>query len=151
MILLKNSRERTRLLRYSIVGTLGALVDFAVFNLLISLVGISSVLASVFSFLAAVVSNFTWNRYWTYPDSRSKAVSRQMAEFGVVSLLGLAIRTPVFAILYPFFRDLFSRFSLPLSLSEEVLGRNLALGVVIGIVMLWNFIINRLWTFSDVD
>ena len=151
MILLKNSRERTRLLRYSIVGTLGALVDFAVFNLLISLVGVSSVLASVFSFLAAVVSNFTWNRYWTYPDSRSKAVSRQMAEFGVVSLLGLVIRTPVFAISHPLFRDLFSRFSLPFSLSEEVVGRNVALAVVIGIVMLWNFIINRLWTFSDVD
>ena len=151
MILLKNSRERTRLLRYSIVGAIGALVDFAVFNLLISLVGISSVLASVFSFLAAVVSNFTWNRYWTYPDSRSKAVSRQMAEFGVVSLLGLVIRTPVFAILHPLFRDLFSRFSLPFSLSEEVVGRNVALAVVIGIVMLWNFIINRLWTFSDVD
>jgi len=151
VILLKNSRERTRLLRYSIVGALGALVDFAVFNLLISLVGVSSVLASVFSFLAAVVSNFTWNRYWTYPDSRSKAVSRQMAEFGVVSLLGLAIRTPVFAILHPFFRDLFSRFSLPFSLGEEVVGRNVALAVVIGIVVLWNFIINRLWTFSDVD
>ena len=151
MILLKNSRERTRLLRYSIVGAIGALVDFVTLNLLVTLFGMSSVLASVFSFIAAVVSNFTWNRYWTYPDSRSKPISRQMAEFGVVSLLGLIIRTPIFAILHPLFRDMFTLLSLPVSFSAEFLGRNLALASVIGIVMLWNFIINRIWTFSDVD
>ena len=151
MTLLKNPRERTRLLRYSIVGALGALVDFAAFNLLVTLFGVSSVLASVFSFLAAVVSNFTWNRYWTYPDSRSKPITRQMVEFGVVSLIGLIIRIPIFALLDPLFRDMFALLRLPLPFSPEVLGGNLALAAVIGIVMLWNFIINRFWTFSDVD
>lgn len=150
MILLKNPRERSRFLRYSIVGALGALVDFAVFNFLVSLVGLSSVLSSVISFFAAVLSNYIWNRYWTFPDSRSKPVSRQMLEFAAVSLVGLAIRTPVFVLLESTFIGLFQSLS-QLPVSPAVLSRNFALAVVIGIVMVWNFVINRFWTFSDVD
>ena len=151
MTLLKNPRERSRFLRYSIVGVIGALVDFAILNLLISVFSVSSVLASVFSFLAAVVSNFTWNRLWTYPDSRSKRVSRQIMEFAVVSLVGLAIRTPIYALLEQTFTRMLARLAMQLPLSHEVMGQNMALAVVIGIVMLWNFIVNRFWTFSDVD
>lgn len=151
MILLKNPRERSRFLRYSVVGAIGALVDFVVLNVLISTFGVISLIASVFSFLAAVVSNFTWNRYWTYPDSRSKRVTRQMTEFAIVSGIGLVIRTPIFALLEPALKTLFNSLSLSIPISPDVLGRNLALTVVIGIVMLWNFFVNRLWTFSDVD
>lgn len=151
MILLKNPRERSRFLRYSVVGAIGALVDFVVLNALISTFGVMSLIASVFSFLAAVVSNFTWNRYWTYPDSRSKRVTRQMTEFAIVSGIGLVIRTPIFALLEPALKTLFNSLSLSIPISPDVLGRNLALTVVIGIVMLWNFFVNRLWTFSDVD
>ncbi len=151
MILLKNPRERSRFLRYSIVGGIGALVDFTVLNLLITVFAVSSVIASVFSFLAAVVSNFTWNRLWTYPDSRSKRVPRQIMEFAAVSVVGLAIRTPVFVLLEQTFTRMLARLTLQLPLSDEVLGRNMALALVIGIVMLWNFIVNRFWTFSDVD
>jgi putative flippase GtrA len=151
MILLKNPRERSRFLRYSIVGGIGALVDFSILNLLITVFGVSSVIASVFSFLAAVVSNFIWNRFWTYPDSRSKRVSRQIMEFAAVSIIGLAIRTPVYAVLEQTFIRMLQAPTLQLPLSHEVLGRNIALASVIGIVMLWNFIVNRFWTFSDVD
>jgi putative flippase GtrA len=151
MILLKNPQERSRFLRYSIVGGVGALVDFSVLNLLITVFGVSSVIASIFSFLAAVGSNFTWNRLWTYPDSRTKHVSQQIMEFTAVSIIGLTIRTPVFAILEQIFTRMLQSLSYQLPLSSETLGRNIALASVIGIVMLWNFIVNRFWTFSDID
>ena len=99
MSLLKDSKERSRFLRYAMVGTFGALVDFSVLNLLTSIFGMSSVIASVISFISAVVSNFTLNRYWTFPDSRSKKVSSQLMQFAMVSVLGLAIRTPIFVFL----------------------------------------------------
>lgn len=66
---ISNPRERTRFLRFAVVGIMGAVVDFGTFNLLSSVVGLSAVVASVFSFMAAIISNFTWNWYWTYPDS----------------------------------------------------------------------------------
>src|SRR5512146_1633113 len=94
-------RERTRFLKFMFVGVVGAVVDFGVFNLLVNLVHVIAVPASVVSFSCAIVSNFLWNRYWTYPDSRGKPVHHQMVQFIAVSLAGLAIRTGIFAFTEP--------------------------------------------------
>lgn len=67
-------RELTRFLRFVFVGIVGAVVDFGTFNLLNAAFGVWSVLASTFSFAAALTSNFLWNRFWTYPDSDRKSV-----------------------------------------------------------------------------
>ncbi|MBE9525021.1 MAG: GtrA family protein [Chloroflexi bacterium] len=151
--ILKDPVERTRFLRFALVGTIGALVDFATFNLLIKFFPIDPVLANVVSFSVAVISNFTWNRYWTYPDSRSKPLSRQLVEFAVVNILGVGIRTPIFAFLSAFLINIFSETaflsSMPI-LTPELLGNNLALAVAIVFVMFWNFFINRYWTYNDV-
>ena len=109
--------------------------------------------ASVFSFLAAIISNFTWNRYWTYPDSRTKPIGHQMFQFTVVSLIGLAIRTPLIAFLEPLLSSLFGKLSiLPIGfVTANLLGENLALAIAVIVVMFWNFFINRYWTYSDVE
>ncbi len=152
--ILKDPVERTRFLRFALVGTIGALVDFATFNLLIKFTPIEPVWANVVSFTVAVVNNFTWNRYWTYPDSRSKPFSWQLSEFAVVNILGVGIRTPIFSLLSVF---LINRFAgqifisfIPL-ITPEFLGNNIALAVAIVVVMFWNFFVNRYWTYNDVS
>jgi putative flippase GtrA len=151
--IITNPRERTRFLRFATVGVIGAVVDFGTFNILTTFADMSAVLASVFSFIAAIVSNFTWNRYWTYPDSRSKPISRQLVQFSVVSLIGLLIRTPLIAVLEPLFLRIFSNFDfLPIGfISAAFLADNLALAIAVIVVMFWNFFINRYWTYSDVE
>jgi len=151
--ILINPQERTRFLRFAFVGVVGAVVDFGTFNLLSSALGISAVLASVISFMAAILSNFTWNRYWTYPDSRTKPVTKQLIQFSVVSVVGLFIRTPIIALLETPLERLFERASLlPVGfVTPKLLGENLALAVAVIIVMFWNFFINRYWTYSDID
>lgn len=148
-----DQRERTRFLRFTVVGTIGAAVDFSTFHLLESLVGVAAVWASVFSFTAAITSNFIWNRFWTYPDSRSKPIYYQVVTFFVVNIIGLAIRTPIFAFLESPLRGFFTRFSfLPLGLiTADRLGYTFALGVAVVVVMFWNFFVNRYWTYNDVD
>jgi putative flippase GtrA len=148
-----NPRERTRFLRFATVGIIGAVVDFGTFNLLTTFIGLTAVVASVFSFIAAIISNFTWNRYWTYPDSRSKPLSRQLIQFSMVSALGLLIRTPIIAILEPFFTRLFNGFAfLPIGfITAELLADNLALAIAVIVVMFWNFFINRYWTYDDIN
>ncbi len=119
------------------------------------LLAVWSVLASALSFIAALASNFLWNRYWTYPDSRSKPVLRQLVQFALVNLVGLAIRTPIFAFSEGPFIHLAGRllaegplpFNLPLD--SVVLGRNLALALAVVVVLFWNFGANRIWTYSD--
>lgn len=151
-MILTDPQERGRFLRFAVVGIIGAVVDFGTFNLLVNLLHVVAVVASVFSFTAAVVSNFLWNCFWTYPDSRSKSISKQVVQFIVVSMVGLAIRTPLFAWLEKTFVQSFSR-TLPASfpVSGTFLGHNFALAIAILVVMMWNFFANRFWTYNDVS
>ncbi|TFH36065.1 MAG: GtrA family protein [Anaerolineales bacterium] len=157
----RNRRELSRFLRFSVVGVIGAVLDFGSFNLFANVLGIASVIASVLSFTTAVTSNFIWNRFWTYPDSRSKTIRQQAVQFGVISMIGLAIRTPIFALAEQPMMQLVQRFldssftqTLPgwvpiQAFDPGVLGANLALALAVVIVLFWNFFANRLWTYSD--
>jgi putative flippase GtrA len=147
-----NPRERIRFLRFAFVGVIGAVVDFGVMNLLSSAFHFPLVLAGTISFIAAILSNFTWNRYWTYPDSRSKRVIHQLVTFSIVSIIGLAIRIPLLAILEPPMERLFSQlhYQLPV-LKPSVYADNLTLAIAVIVVMFWNFFANRFWTYNDVS
>ena len=135
-----------------VVGVIGAVVDFGTFNLLTSGFHMNPVIAQVISFTAAVTSNFLWNRFWTYPDSRAKRIRFQVIQFGVVSVIGLVIRTPLFAGLEKPLIRLFDQYipSPPL-VTTTFLGHNLALAIAVVGVMMWNFFVNRYWTYNDVD
>lgn len=151
-MILTNQKERNRFLKFAAVGAFGAVVDFGIFNLLAGPLRIPALWASVSSFIAAVISNFLWNRYWTYPDSRNKPITHQLTQFVLVSVVGLAIRAAMFALM----EKAFIRFAgqiLPAGfpLSPVTVGHNAMLAFAILVVMLWNFIANRYWTYSDVS
>jgi putative flippase GtrA len=133
-----------------VVGVVGAVVDFGVYNLLNELVKLPPEVSGTISFALAICSNFIWNRYWTYPDSRSKPIGYQFVQFFIVNALGIIIRLPIIA----FTRNPFGQLAeSALSLDGEsarVLGYNIALAVAVIIVMFWNFFVNRFWTYSDV-
>jgi putative flippase GtrA len=152
-VLINNSRERSRFLRFAFVGIVGAVVDFGVSNLLIKLFNTRLVIAGTISFIAAIISNFIWNRYWTYPDSRSKPVARQLVMFAVISILGLAIRIPILYFVQPVMESLALRFNLQIlpALDATTLADNFTLAIAVIIVMFWNFFANRYWTYNDVE
>lgn len=172
-ILLTNPRERTRFLRFAVVGIIGLGVDFGVSILLFQVFSVPFVWAGTISFIAAILSNFTWNRYWTYPDSRSKTVGRQLAEFVIVSVAGLIIRIPILAFLEPVIThqvyNLFIHspmlaslepaityqvYNLPVHIpifDPEFIGKIITLAIAVIIVMFWNFFVNRYWTYRDVE
>jgi putative flippase GtrA len=149
--LLNNRKEQTRFLKFMIVGAIGAIVDFGIMNLLTKLLSMSLVWAGTISFICAIISNFLWNRYWTYPDSRSRPISSQLFMFFMVNVAGLAIRLPILRFFEPPMRKVFQDLNLGHSLSPEFLAKNLTLAVAVGVVMLWNFFVNRYWTYNDVD
>ncbi len=150
-ILVTNPQERTRFLKFLAVGVMGAVVDFGIMNLFSKVFGMILTWAGTISFICAIISNFIWNRYWTYPDSRSRPIARQLVMFFIVNVAGLVIRLPILHFLETPIRRLFERLSLNLPLSPEFLGKNLTLAIAVFIVMLWNFFVNRYWTYNDVD
>jgi len=151
MILVKNAKERNRFLKFAVVGVVGAVIDFGVMNLLTQTANMSLVPAGTISFVCAIISNFIWNRYWTYPDSRSRPIVRQLVMFFAVNIAGVAIRIPILHFVEPPLLNLLESITFSLPLSTELMAKNLSLALAVGIVMLWNFFVNRYWTYNDVD
>ena len=143
----QSRKESARFVKFLGVGALGFVVDGSTFNILTALLHWPAQWAQVMSFAAAVVSNFTLNRFWTYPESRSKSIKRQLVQFTVVNLAGLGIRSLIFrAVTGPYLQLARSQSILP----AEFLANNAALATAVSVVLLWNFFVNRYWTYNDV-
>jgi len=150
-VILTDPTERGRFLRFAAVGAIGTVVDFSLMNLLVTLAHFSLVLAGSISFIAAVINNFIWNRHWTYPESRSKALFGQLMQFGVVNAFGLVIRIPILKFGEPALDAAFIKAPLGFTQAAHTfLSHNLTLAIAIAIVMLWNFFVNRYWTYNDI-
>ncbi len=139
-------REAERFFKFLVVGTVGFVVDFGTLTFLVEVMGFIPVVANTFSFSLAVLSNFTLNRYWTYPDSRSKRRRIQLLQFGVVSVIGLAINNGILVLLQGPFDLLLDALHAPAALSGYIPAK--MVGTVV--VLFWNFFINRYWTYNDV-
>ncbi len=150
-----NQKELTRFLKFAVVGIIGAVVDFGVLYLMHIVLGLPLLIANVISFSTAVISNFTWNRYWTYPDSRSKPLGAQLGQFISVNLIGLALNTGLLLLFRPLFISLIATLSPTLTFLAQPetaynIAYNLAKAGATGVVMFWNFFVNRVWTYNDV-
>lgn len=154
-------KEVERFLKFACVGTLGAAIDLGTSFFLLRTIfdprdNIQYIIAATISFVAAVMSNFTWNRYWTYPDSRSRPIQQQLIQFALVSISGWTGRTIWISFAKPLFSDVASnlamQFSLPIDeITAALVGGMVAILLGIFVVMIWNFFINRYWTYNDVD
>ena len=148
---LTEKKEHVRFVKFAIVGAFGSLVDIGVMNVLTRIFNFSLVPAGTISFICAVVNNFLWNRYWTYPDSRSRHVAHQLGMFFIVNAIGIAIRIPILHYVEPPLAHLFESMAHLSIDAADALAKNATLIFAIGVVMLWNFFINRYWTYNDVE
>jgi putative flippase GtrA len=147
-----------RFLKFSVVGVIGTVIDFGIFNLLHNVMGWNRILSNTFSVTAAIVNNYIWNLYWVYPETRGRQNTKKFLQFIVVSISAWALNT---GILWSSERWLFGTRSLfaglvgtaaqMLGTEHKVLSSNAAKVLATGIVLFWNFFVNRLWTFRDVD
>lgn len=148
---MNESKERSRFLKFAAVGALGSVIDFGVMNLLTRAFSMRLVYAGTISFICAVINNFTGNRYWTYPESRSRHFLHQLGMFFIVNLAGIAIRVPILHFVEPPMENFVRSAGVLSSLSPETIAKNATLGIAIALVMLWNFFVNRYWTYNDVE
>ena len=163
------AKEVERFIKFSFIGLLGFVIDFGALFVLQSTIlppvdaldqrlPLNVALATSISFVLAVTSNFTWNRFWTYPDSRSYSIRRQLAQFSIVSVIGWLARTAwitasyvaIGALSTAVISAMMSEYR-PALLEEHKLGTMIAQFIGVIVVMFWNFLANRYWTFNDVD
>ncbi len=154
-------KEAERFIKFLLVGTLGFILDFGTLTLLVevvklpeiveSLTGFSLtiglIVANTISFSLAVISNFTLNRYWTYPESRDKRKRVQLPQFTLVSVIGLILNNSILALLTNPLDNLLHQFSfVPASIEGYIPAKLIATIVV----LFWNFFVNRFWTYGNV-
>jgi putative flippase GtrA len=145
-----NRKELKRFLKFSVVGAAGAFTDFTVLNVLVQSLHFLPVVANCFSFTTAVMQNFILNRYWTYPESRQRQASAQLAQFFLVNIIGLGINTLILVSvdhsLRNFWTSLVGNHDTGFFISY-----NFAKLFAVGIVLFWNFGINRMWTYRGLS
>jgi putative flippase GtrA len=164
-------KEGRRFARFLVVGALGFAVDFGVFNLahafgvgawvaahatpalslpLASYLGQHpEIIEQTLSFTLAVISNFVWNYFWIYPEARAAKQSDRIFKFIIVSFVGLFLGVPVFSLALYIWGGVIAALRLG-GTSLNLLG-NLALMTRVGVLLFWNFFINRYWTYKDVQ
>ena len=136
-----NQDEFTRFVKFAVVGTVGAAVDFGVLNLLVLAFGWRKEYANLVSVTCAIISNFIWNRVWTFPESRERALHTQFGQFASVNLVGLGINQLVFIGTDALWFG--AMFAHPLDY-------NVAKAAAIIVVLFWNFFVNRRWTYRGI-
>lgn len=139
-------KELKRFVKFATVGALGSLTDFVVLNILVQLMAAPLAIANAASFIAAVVQNFTLNRKWTFPESQERKTGNQLLKFAIVSTVGLGLNMVIFLgvhnFLEPYWHQLITNSGMAFTMSY-----NFAKLFAIGVVLFWNFAINRLWTY----
>jgi dolichol-phosphate mannosyltransferase len=124
-----------QVIRFAVVGTLSAVVDFGLYSLLRPHMEANSNYISVF---IAMVVNFLINKYWTFSCFDHSRLLRQSAFFFLVSGFGYFLNQVIFFILL-------KHTEIGLLFSGH--GDYAAKIIAILIVMFWNFFGNKHLTF----
>lgn len=131
---------RPRFIKFGIVGASGVVVNLSMLYLgqeflfrHIAQETLRLNISLAFAILIATISNFTWNRRWTWHDRKSLRTTTLLVQFGQYALacwVGTAIQvglTNVFALFLHYL---------------------LANLIAVVIASLFNFVANDLWTFG---
>lgn len=117
-------------LRYMVVGGFGTVTHLAILALFVEWMGQSVVLGAVVGFLGALSVSYVLNHRWAFESQRAHASS--LWRYVLVALSGLVLNTSMMIALVHYFQ--WRYFTAQLS--------------VIAIVPIYNYLLNRYWTFS---
>ena len=119
-----------KFLMFGFVGFSGVIVDFGITYICKEKIGIQKYVSNGIGFTIASSTNYILNRIWTF-QSQNPDIAVEYGKFLIISLIGLGINTLILWILV-------SKFKKQFYLSKLF---------AIGVVTLWNFIMNLLFTF----
>jgi putative flippase GtrA len=119
-----------KFIKFCVVGFSGMIIDFGTTWLTKEKAKVNKYIANSTGFVLAATSNYIWNRYWTFQSENSHVVTEYFS-FIIISLIGLAINN---LLIYLFSDKMKFNFYLSKLFA-------------IGVVTVWNFVLNYLVTF----
>lgn len=128
-------------IKFGVVGVTNTAVDWLVFFLITHYIVLSKDFeptAKAIAFVVAVLNSYLWNTVWTFRKEYKKSIGDKASakgtiffKFIIVSLIGWGINYLVFK---------YTRFDLDQ-------GQIISLIAASGAATLWNFFINKFWTY----
>lgn len=137
----KQKKEIKRFSRFLVVGLSGTLIDFGILTGLKMLLNMPTLPANIISYSAGVINNFTLNRLWTFSEARDNQWFVQFGKFVLINVGAVALNSLIVLGLEQ---------PLGTLLHNPEQGYLPAKVVATGIVFVYNFLANRLWTFREV-
>jgi putative flippase GtrA len=119
-----------KFLKFCAVGFSGMLIDFGTTWFLKEKVRINKYIANSTGFILAATSNYIWNRVWTF-QSENDQIAVEYLSFILISVAGLGINNFVIFLLN-------DKLKINFYLSKLI---------AIGVVTIWNFLMNFIITF----
>ncbi|MEI6822024.1 MAG: GtrA family protein [Bacteroidota bacterium] len=120
-----------KFIKFGVVGASGVVVDFGFTFLGKEILKIQKYIANSIGFTIAASSNYVLNRVWTF-HSQNPEIGIEYSKFILISLIGLGINT----------------FILWTLVSKMKWNFYVSKLFAIGVVTLWNFVFNMIFTFK---
>lgn len=132
--------------KFGLIGILNTLLDFGILNLLSYTTKVYSggwlIVINVFSFLAANLNSYFWNKSWTF-NSKTRGAVNEFGRFLLVSVIGFVINSVILWFLTTLMK--------PIGGMRPQLWENAAKLVATVIYTIWNFIGYKLIVFKRRD
>lgn len=119
-----------RFVKFGMVGVINTLVNWIIFFILNAL-GMYYILANIIAYILGTVNSYLWNTLWVF-KYKDKASTETTIKFIILNLIGLGLNTGILYVLV----DLCN------------LNKFIGLVTTTAIVMIINYIVNKLWVFS---
>lgn len=119
-----------RFIKFGMVGVINTLVNWIIFFILNAL-GMYYILANIIAYILGTVNSYLWNTLWVF-KYKDKASTETTIKFIILNLIGLGLNTGILYVLV----DLYN------------LNKFIGLVITTAIVMIINYIVNKLWVFS---
>lgn len=122
----------SKAIKFGLVGSLGLVVDFGITYLCKEKLRLNKFFANSLGFSFAVVQNYFLNRIWTF-NNNDEHIALQFSKFLFVAIAGLVLNN---LFLYIFLKYSEGKYFYVCKI------------LVTGIVFIWNFLANSLYTFK---
>ncbi len=139
------SRKVKTLVKFSLVGVVGTLVDFLFYKVFINILAFTPATAKGFSAELAIINNFILNNFWTFKYRKTKTnFWQKFGIFNLVSMGGLIMSVLIVKFLHTSYGDGFIwMFGRPIAYN------NFYFFATIPPVMIWNFTVNHFITWKN--
>lgn len=120
-----------KVIKFGLVGVLNTLINWIIFAVL-NFVGVYYIIANVIAYVIATINSYIWNSRWVF-KYKGEDKKETTTKFILLNLAGLALNTMI------------------LYLLVDLIGLNKLIALVITtvIVMVINYIVNKIWVFKE--